>query len=410
MDNNKSIVIKQLLEKFPKSITIKENSLNSEVFITLLNCFEQCIFENFKTELPIFEINTVLDYLHDELNTGHWSEVPLEIRHNFTIASFIKIILLIQDCENDVTVEVFKECIKSADLGLLLGAPLEENRELLAECAKYLHLKLRNVESKQTVSFYLKHSNDIQNEKDLFNKLAGEIIEEENIPSLETFHNLYFELQIPVKLKGCMTHWPAVNKWSNLHYFLDLAGTRTVPVEIGSNYADENWSQKLMTMREFISKYFISDSGDIGYLAQHNLFNQISELKDDIRIPEYCCCSLNNGDATEPDINAWFGPKGTVSPLHQDPKNNILAQVFGVKQLLLYSPRDTENLYPHEETMLSNTAQVDPLNPDHAKFENFKKAKLYKCLLEPGDMLFIPVKWWHHVTALDKSFSVSFWW
>lgn len=70
MDNNKTIIIRQLLEKFPKSITIKENSLNPEVFLTFLNCFEQCIFQNFKLVLPMFEITSVLDYLHDELNTG----------------------------------------------------------------------------------------------------------------------------------------------------------------------------------------------------------------------------------------------------------------------------------------------------------------------------------------------------
>lgn len=127
-------------------------------------------------------------------------------------------------------------------------------------------------------------------------------------------------------------------------------------------------------------------------------------------MPEYCCCSLDYEQSTEPDINAWLGPKGTVSPLHQDPKNNILCQVYGSKQVLLYPPQDTEYLYPHEEQMLSNTARVDPLNPDFKVFPEFTKAKMFKCLLGPGEMLFIPVKWWHHVTALEKSFSISFWW
>lgn len=32
------------------------------------------------------------------------------------------------------------------------------------------------------------------------------------------------------------------------------------------------------------------------------------------------------------------------------------------------------------------------------------------CYLGPGEMLYIPPNWWHHVTALTPSFSVSFWW
>jgi len=47
-------------------------------------------------------------------------------------------------------------------------------------------------------------------------------------------------------------------------------------------------------------------------------------LRDDVQVPEYCY-STDVGD--EPDINAWLGPKGTVSPTHHDPKNNFLAQV-----------------------------------------------------------------------------------
>ncbi|NXG55473.1 KDM8 protein, partial [Hemiprocne comata] len=225
-------------------------------------------------------------------------------------------------------------------------------------------------------------------------------------PSLEHFRDNYLIPQKPVVLEGIIDHWPCMKKWS-VDYFCQVAGCRTVPVELGSRYTDEEWSQKLMTVSDFINQYIV-DQNSVGYLAQHQLFDQIPELKEDIRIPDYCC--LGEGEEDEITINAWFGPEGTISPLHQDPQQNFLAQVFGRKYIRLYSPQDSENLYPHESQILHNTSQVDVEDPDLIKFPNFRKAAFQSCILMPGQVLFIPVKYWHYVRSLDISFSVSFWW
>lgn len=75
-----------------------------------------------------------------------------------------------------------------------------------------------------------------------------------------------------------MHHWPASKKWLDVNYLVNVAGDRTVPIEIGSHYTDENWTQKLMTLKTFILNHYLSDNGDIGYLAQHNLFEQVHFL------------------------------------------------------------------------------------------------------------------------------------
>ncbi|XP_075421743.1 lysine-specific demethylase 8-like isoform X1 [Ascaphus truei] len=226
-------------------------------------------------------------------------------------------------------------------------------------------------------------------------------------PSMEHFQENYLNLQQPVILDGVIDHWPCMRKWS-VEYIRRVAGCRTVPVELGSRYTDAEWSQSLMTINDFINKYIVDQQNSMGYLAQHQLFEQIRELKQDISIPDYCC--LGEGDEDDITINAWFGPAGTVSPLHQDPQQNFLAQIVGRKYIRLYSVNETENLYPFESSILHNTSQVDVENPDPGKFPNVAKAAYQECVLSPGQVLFIPVKWWHYVRALDISFSVSYWW
>lgn len=55
-------------------------------------------------------------------------------------------------------------------------------------------------------------------------------------------------------------------------------------------------------------------------------------------------------------------------------------------------------------------AQVDVENPDVVQFPDFLNASYQECVLEPGDVLFIPKQHWHYVRSLELSFSVSFWW
>ncbi|KAL1516900.1 hypothetical protein ABEB36_000735 [Hypothenemus hampei] len=405
--HNKNEIIPQILSFAKNPLNIREENFNCHFLHTLKICLEAQSRENLENQDYLFQIDAILDYIHEELNTGHWSTVPLTMRENFTVSSYIKAVLMLKN-PNELTVDSLEHCLKVIDLGLLLGAPLEENPELLMECAKYLQKEINKYHRDTLIN--VENKTQYEDHLHYYSNIDAIEIEALIIPSIETFNNKFFQLQIPVILKGCMDHWPASKKWLDVNYLLEVAGNRTVPVELGSLYTDEQWSQKLMTLKDFIKNHYLSESGNTGYLAQHNLFDQISELREDIRIPEYCCCSLNFEEAMEPDINAWLGPKGTVSPLHQDPKNNVLAQVYGTKQILLYSPEDTQFLYPHGETMLSNTSQVDPLNPNYIKYPEFKKATMFKGLLKSGEMLFIPLKWWHHVTALEKSFSVSFWW
>lgn len=229
-------------------------------------------------------------------------------------------------------------------------------------------------------------------------------------PSLTEFHSRCYQQLQPALLLNTINHWPSLSKWRDLNYLLEVAGNRTVPIEIGSNYTSDEWSQQLVKVRDFLYRQFGNDDQSeqqVEYLAQHELFAQIPALKADICIPDYCSVGACPGDV---DIKAWLGPRDTISPMHTDPKHNLLCQVFGSKRVILASPADTENLYAHETEFLGNTSRIDAAKPDLECFPLLAKVRFQELLLQPGDCLYLPPKWWHYVRSETPSFSVSFWW
>ncbi|KAE8705707.1 putative lysine-specific demethylase JMJD5 [Hibiscus syriacus] len=238
--------------------------------------------------------------------------------------------------------------------------------------------------------------------------LSSKIVAKRSALSLEAFLCEYFLSGSPVIITDCMAHWPATTRWNDMDYLRGVAGDRTVPVEVGKNYLCSDWKQDLITFSEFLER--VQSNGCTSkvptYLAQHQLFDQINDLRKDISIPEYCYA----GGGELRSLNAWFGPAGTVTPLHHDPHHNILAQVVGKKYVRLYSASCSEELYPYSETMLCNSSQVDLDNIDEVEFPKVRDLEFIDCILEEGEMLYIPPKWWHYVRSMTTSFSVSFWW
>ncbi|XXG99128.1 hypothetical protein Hte_005462 [Hypoxylon texense] len=262
----------------------------------------------------------------------------------------------------------------------------------------------------------------------------------------------------PLIIRGSIRDWPAVttNPWSKPSYLLSRTfdGRRLVPIEIGRSYVDEGWGQKIIAFGEFLREYIDPslvraqvDSGSdptasaslkrpTAYLAQHPLLTQLPSLRNDILIPDYCYTappphpidpSIDQPELDEPLLNAWFGPPGTITPLHNDPYHNILTQVVGRKYVRLYSPLDTEHMQARGRengVEMGNTSLMDvgavegwdvlsDNDGGHYAREDldaFRKVPFLDCILEPGDALYIPIGWWHYVRGLSVSFSVSFWW
>jgi hypothetical protein len=105
----------------------------------------------------------------------------------------------------------------------------------------------------------------------------------------------------------------------------------------------------------------------------------------------------------------WIGPAGTMTPLHCDYDDNIFAQIWGAKRIFLAPPHHDAFLYPTEANALLFGSPVDPAKPDYERYPLSRQANLVEVIVRPGDMLYVPAGWYHHVHALTFSLSSNRW-
>lgn len=111
----------------------------------------------------------------------------------------------------------------------------------------------------------------------------------------------------------------------------------------------------------------------------------------------------------------WIGNAITV-PAHFDDSQNIACVVAGRRRFTLLPPDQIGNLYIGPVDFAPTGAPmslVDFAHPDHARFPRFRDAQAAMLVAElgPGDALFIPPLWWHHVQSLDAcNVLINYWW
>jgi hypothetical protein len=119
--------------------------------------------------------------------------------------------------------------------------------------------------------------------------------------------------------------------------------------------------------------------------------------------------------ANPPVVSIWIGNR-TTATAHYDMSNNIAVCVAGRRRFTLFPPDQIANLYPGplEPTPGGQVvSMVDFRDPDFEAFPRFRQALAAGRVaeLDPGDMLFYPALWWHHVEALDGfNILINYWW
>lgn len=229
----------------------------------------------------------------------------------------------------------------------------------------------------------------------------------------------------PLVLKGLVADWPFV-----------LAGQRSLQdaMEYLGRFYDGATVGAFFGAPEIEGRVFYNDdmtgfNYEPAMLKLDAFLQKIRQHKDDDKAPALYIGSTtvdtclpgfrdeNDLDFGElnPLASIWMGNRTRIAA-HYDLPDNIACNVVGHRRFTLFPPAEIENLYPGpiDFTPAGQTISlVDFHKPDFGKFPKFREALkgAEVAELEPGDAIFIPSMWWHHVEALDSyNVLINYWW
>lgn len=228
----------------------------------------------------------------------------------------------------------------------------------------------------------------------------------------------------PFVIRGLAAHWPLVEAGKRSarearQYLLQHARKRPFTVSIGPPghdgrlFYDAKMGMNFQTERGELSAIFKGIDENEGqpnpptiYLTSIDVHDYFEGLHEANHI---------DLSARDPLVSIWIGTR-TIVAAHNDFPDNIACCAVGRRRFTIFPPDQFRNLYlgPIDNTPAGRAvSMVDFENPDLAAHPRFVEAIKHGQVaeLEPGDAVFVPSMWWHHVEGRDGfNAMINYWW
>ena len=226
----------------------------------------------------------------------------------------------------------------------------------------------------------------------------------------DEFLERYYAANRPVVLAGEMDDWPALKRWTP-QYLKAAVGDRAVEFQAERTSAEDfeiykDAHRRRAPFSEFMDRILRPDAGNEAYLTAYNS-NQNAEALSALHPDIGTLDKFLDPEGPAPHGMVWIGPAGTLTSLHHDLTNNFIAQVVGRKHVKLSPASEVGKLY-NERHVFSEVADLERDEVAAGRYPRLAGLRSYDVILNPGDILFVPVAWWHQVKSLDFSVTITF--
>lgn len=232
-------------------------------------------------------------------------------------------------------------------------------------------------------------------------------VEKRSTVSNDEFVERYVRGSRPVVLTGLTADWPAMWRWSPddlKKRFGDLSIEIQAERNADARYEENKLAhRKMQRLGDFVDRVRAGGPTNDYYMTANNeALRQpgFAPLLDDVGSLPAICDRTQLARAS----SFWFGPAGTVTPLHHDTLMLFHTQIVGRKRWRFISPLETPKLYNFNGVF----SPIDVDKPDLSRYPRFADVTMLEVIVQPGETVFLPLGWWHQVTSLDISMSFSF--
>jgi lysine-specific demethylase 8 len=217
----------------------------------------------------------------------------------------------------------------------------------------------------------------------------------------------YLRLGQPVLLTGITEGWPAAS-W-DIAALEKLCGDDRVPVERYSS--DESrigcWTTEMMPLRDYLAGMECNPNAYMSTVLINQHLPRLTSLAP------YPSCISPARTSNNQGYYIFIGNKQRSETHFHPAVQAVLVNLHGEKRVGLYPPEETERLYAYpwyqvlgpERIPAFNWSQMLPGRED--RFPASRRLSGYEFVMKPGEVLFIPIHWWHWCESLGPSISIT---
>ena len=141
--------------------------------------------------------------------------------------------------------------------------------------------------------------------------------------------------------------------------------------------------------------FFLTPAERVYIRTCDNILPQVSEIM---------AAGIPTDADTLEGVSLYLSQVQTVTNLHWDLRSGVIQQIRGQKRVILFPPSELTNLpmYPNDH-IFGRRSRIDGCI-DGTTLEAFpmlRQARGFICDIGPGDWLYLPAGWLHHVETRD---------